>query len=351
MAKKYTDAELYAMPLDQLRELAFEESGADGDVAHDEAWKEAVEPPAEEPVEQPRGADGKFVKKEEPPVEEPPANEPPAEESPANEPPETPANEPPADDDVEYLDTQRIDLGDGSGVQVFVGRGASELEAAKDLNRQLVQAQENATRKIREQQSEIEARKKADAQAATDQDFVDSEEYKKDPRGYLTKKIREGVTTAMTEQKASEQRHLQAQFDFVALHPEYVTDKGNAARLESEFRRLYPEASEFTVTGLDKAFESLKSSGLLKLQEPEASEPTNNEPPAKVEEPPRIEEPAKQPEPPAAPVRSPKKGSSVSAGRSPAPVVKVGHTEDEMYALPMEKLLDFANRQLAQNRG
>lgn len=347
MAKKYTDAELYAMPLEQLRELAFEESEQDGDATHNAAWKEAAgEPPVEEPGEQPRGADGKFVKKEEPPeppAEEPPANEPPVEEPPSNEPPEPPAVE----EDVEFLDTQRIDLGDGSGVQVFVGRGSSELEAAKDLNRQLVQAQENATRKIREQAQQISDQKKADAQSATDQDFVESEEYKKDPRGYTMRKIREGVTSALAEQKASEQRHLQAQFDFVALHPEYVTDKANAGRLESEFRRLYPEAIEFTVTGLDKAFESLNASGLLKLQEPEASEPTNNEPPAKVEEPPRIEEPTKQPEPPAAPVRSPKKGSSVPAGRSPAPVVKVGHTEDEMYQLPMDKLLDLANRQLA----
>lgn len=342
--KKYSEAELDAMSLDQLRDLAFEEQ-AEIDAA---AAKAAAgeQPPVEEPGEQPRGADGKFVKKEEPsvpPVEEPPVVEPPAEEPPANEPPEPPAVE----EDVEFLDTQRIDLGDGSGVQVFVGRGASELEAAKDLNRQLIQAQENATRKIREQAQQIADAKKTDAQAQADQDFVDNEEYKKDPRGYLTKKIREGVTTAMSEQKASEQRHLQAQFDFVALHPEYVTDKVNAGRLESEFRRLYPEANEFTVTGLDKAFESLKQSGLLKLQEPEASEPTNNEPPARVEEPPRIEEPTKQPEPPAAPVRSPKKGSSVPAGRSPAPVVKVGHTEDEMYTMNMDKLLDLANRQLS----
>lgn len=345
MARKYTDAELYAMPMDQLRELAFEE-GAENEVVENPP---AEQPTVEEPVEQPRGADGKFVKKEEPepPATEPPENsEPPANESPEN--PESPAAEPPVEEEeVEFLDTQRIDLGDGSGVQVFVGRGASELEAAKDLNRQLVQAQENATRKIREQQVEIETRKKADAQSAADQDFVDSEEYKKDPRGYMTRKIKEGVTTAISEQKASEQRHLQAQFDFVALHPEYVTDKVNATRLENEFRRLYPDATEFTVTGLDKAFESLQRDGLLKLKEPEASGPTNVEPPARVEEPPRIEEPTKPAEPPAAPVRSPRKASSVSTGRSPAPVVKTGHTEDEMYTMPMDKLAELANRQLA----
>jgi hypothetical protein len=342
--KKYTEAEMYAMPFEQLRELALEE-----EAEREAAAKEAAEqPPVEEPGEQPRGADGKFVKKEdaEPPANEPP--EPPENEPPANEPPEPPANEPPEpEEEVEYLDTQRIDLGDGSGVQVFVGRGASELEAAKDLNKQLVQAQENATRKIREQAQQIADAKKTDTQAAADQDFVDSEEYKKDPRGYLTRKIRDGVSTAIAEQRASEQRHLQAQFDFVALHPEYVTDKVNAGRLEHEFHRLYPDATEFTVTGLDKAFESLQRDGLLKLKEPEASEPTNNEPPTKVEEPPRIEEPTKPAEPPAAPVRSPKKGSTVSAGRSPAPVVKVGHTEDEMYAMPMDKLLEHANRQLA----
>lgn len=330
-----TESELKALSLDQIRDLAMQEAA---ELEAEAAKKAEVVPPVEEPpvveaeeppaveepvVEQPRGADGKFVKKEETPV--PPVVE---------EPPES-------DEDFEYITERRIDLGDGSGIQVFVGRGESELAAQMNLTDQLVEAQANATRKIREQNEELSKRKAADAQAKTDEDFVESEEYKKDPRAATKRMIDRQVKTIIAEKDASAKRHLQAQLDFVALHPDYVADvkNGNAERLTNEFNRLYPTATEFTVTGLDKAFESLKQSGLLVLKAPEASAPTKIVVKEKVEETPRIEEPPTPPVTPVTPVRSPlRKASSVSSKSSGAPVVKTEPTEDELYKMPMEKL-------------
>lgn len=335
-----SEAELDAMSIDQIRDLAMQEAAeleaeaaknsekqpeGEAEVPVVEEPPVVEQPPTEEPpvTEQPRGADGKFAKKEEKPPE--PPTEPPVEET---------------DEDVEYITERRIDLGDGSGVQVFVGRGDSELAAQMDLTDQLIKAQENATKKIREQNEELSKHKAADAQAKADENFVESEEYKKDPRSYLDRKIKQGVTDAIAEQKASEKRHLQAQLDFVALHPDYVPDpkNGNAERLTSEFQRLYPTATEFTVTGLDKAYESLKTSGLLVLKAPEASAPTKVVVKEKVEETPRIEEPPTPPVTPVPPVRSPRKASSVSSTHSGAPAVKTEPTEDELYSMPMGKL-------------
>jgi hypothetical protein len=51
-----------------------------------------------------------------------------------------------------------IDLGDGTGVQRFVGEGPDELSAYKDLNQKLTKAQEHATRKIAQQRNQLRAR-------------------------------------------------------------------------------------------------------------------------------------------------------------------------------------------------
>jgi hypothetical protein len=333
-----SDAELDAMSIDQIRELAMQETAElEAEAAkvsekqpEAEAEVPVVEAEAEVPVveappvtEQPRGADGKFAKKEEPVVVPPVVEE-------------------PGDEDFEYITERRIDLGDGSGIQVFVGRGETELAAQMNLTDQLVVAQENATRKIREQNEELGKKKAADAQAKIDEDFVESEEYKKDPRGATKRMIERQVAATIAERDATAKRHLQAQLDFVAIHPDYVPDpkNGNAERLTAEFRRLYPTATEFTVTGLDKAYESLKQSGLLVLKAPEASAPTTTVVKEKVEETPRIEETPTTPVTPVPPVRSPRRASSVSSTHSGTPVVKTDATEDELYSMSMDKLTE-----------
>src|SRR6266581_1874578 len=144
---KKSDAELEGMSLEELRQLAVEEAEeieieaakavavatetseekATREAAEVEAAKvaekEAAEKEAAEKTEQERDVQGRF-KKVEPPV-------------------------PPEDEPDEYIFRREIDLGDGTGVQVFEGRGETELDAIKELNDKLVVAQENATRELR----------------------------------------------------------------------------------------------------------------------------------------------------------------------------------------------------------
>jgi hypothetical protein len=88
-----------------------------------------------------------------PPVDAPatpPADAPPVVDTPpVAAPPTDPAPEPPKQTTPVRLE-RVIDLGDGSGVQKFIGEGPDELAAYKDLTAKFEKAQENATRKIRE---------------------------------------------------------------------------------------------------------------------------------------------------------------------------------------------------------
>src|SRR6266699_2367088 len=159
---KKSDAELEGMSLEELRQLAVEEAeeieieaakavaeqeAADAIAAEKAAAvatetseekatreaaeveaakvaeKEAAEKEAAEKTEQERDVQGRF-KKVEPPV-------------------------PPEDEPDEYIFRREIDLGDGTGVQVFEGRGETELDAIKELNDKLVVSEENGN-KIRD---------------------------------------------------------------------------------------------------------------------------------------------------------------------------------------------------------
>src|SRR6266704_5157746 len=113
---EHTEEQLENMSLEQLRELALS-SGATLQAL-------PAAPPAEpaKPTEAPRDAQGRFT-----------SPEPPA--------PVTEA-EPVEDEPVLYR--REIDLGDGSGTQVFEG------ETLEELVDKLADAQKHATRKIRD---------------------------------------------------------------------------------------------------------------------------------------------------------------------------------------------------------
>ena len=242
------------------------------------------------------------------------------------------------DEPEQYIVKSEIDLGDGSGVQVFKGTGATELEALRDQNAKLVEAQRNATKKIHDLNSKVKAEDTRTAQQKTDDEYVIAQRLQKEP----TRMIRDVVTEVIAEREASTQRNLNAQQAFVDSHPDYIADpaSGNGMRMMSEFQRLNPDAQEFTEVGLEKAYQSLKSSGLLKLKVEEAGGTTDEE--AKVTE--RIVQPKVESTQP----RSPRKASTVSIRGGAVPVVKTGPTEDELYSMPLEKLKQLSNEQLAK---
>lgn len=234
----------------------------------------------------------------------------------------------------QFVYKKEIDLGDGSGIQVFTGRGPTKDEAFEDFAEKMAEAQRNATIKIRSLNQKIKAEDTRTAQQKTDDEYVIAQRLQKEP----SRAIRDVVKEVIEERESASARSLAAQQNFVDSHPDYVADADNGRRIMSEVQRL--GFSEFTDQSLEKAYQSLKASGLLKLKTEEASEPTE----VKAEATQRIAEPKVE----ATQVRSPKKSSTVSTRGAGAPVVKTGISEDELYSMPLDKLKKVANEQLAR---
>lgn len=234
----------------------------------------------------------------------------------------------------EIIVRKEIDLGDGSGVQVFSGKGATEHEAYEELAENLAEAQRNATKKIRELNSKVKIEDTRTAQQKTDDEYVIAQRLQKEP----TRAIRDVVAEVIAEREAALVRSQNAQQNFVDSHPDYVADKDNGQRITAEVQRL--GFNEFTDESLEKAYQSLKASGLLKLKVEEAGGTTEEE----TKEPQRIVETKVETTQP----RSPRKASTVSVRGAGAPVIKTGPTEDELYSMPLDKLRSMANKQLAE---
>lgn len=234
----------------------------------------------------------------------------------------------------QFVYKKEIDLGDGSGVQVFTGKGATALEALEELTENLAEAQRHATKKIHELNSRVKAEDTRTAQQKTDDEYVIAQRLQKEP----SKTMREVVNEVIAEREEATKQSLAAQQTFVDTHPDYVADADNGRRITAEVQRL--GYNEFSEQSLEKAYQSLKASGLLKLKAEEAGGTTE----AKTEETQRIVEPTVEATQP----RSPKKASTVSTRGAGAPAVKTGLSEDELYSMPMDKLRQISNEQLAR---
>lgn len=237
----------------------------------------------------------------------------------------------------QYVVRSEIDLGDGSGVQVFTGAGATELEALRDQNTKLVEAQRNATKKIHDLNSKVKAEDTRTDQQKADQKYLIAEMFKKDPEAAM----KEVARRERAEEKVAEARERQVQQQFVDSHPDYVADPDNARRITSEVQRL--GFTEFTESSLEKAYQSLKASGLLKIKAEEAGGTTEDQ----AKEAQRIAETKVEATQP----RSPKRSSTVSMRGASPTVIKTGLTEDELYALPLDQLKKISNEQLAKAGG
>ncbi len=370
---KKSDAELEGMSLEELRQLAVEEAeeieieaakavaeqeAADAIAAEKAAAvatetseekatreaaeveaakvaeKEAAEKEAAEKTEQERDVQGRF-KKVEPPV-------------------------PPEDEPDEYIFRREIDLGDGTGVQVFEGRGETELDAIKELNDKLVVAQENATRELRTIQKKHpkEPTPPAEPAISEDMEYVFKQQFDKKPSEAFKSMFKEltgmdigefktwqAAQRAAEEARTSQEKSLGIQREFVLAHPEYITSEENGNKIRDWVQSH--NYNEFTQENLEKAFEDLSGSGLLTLKTDGASAPTKTEVKTEVKAA-RIETPVTEVVTEVPQVRSPKKASTVSSKGSPAPVIKTEPTEDEAYTMPLEQLKALAEKQLRE---
>lgn len=321
--QKQIDTE--TMPLADLRALAFAEAEKEAAKAAEDAKAAAV---ATEPKERTRDAQGRFVK-EDGSVDDDQAET--AEEKTAREAAEaTEAAKKAAELVPEEIVVERTIDVDGE-IKVFRGRGKTRSEALEDLTDKLAESNKHASRTIREREAELKKSK----QNLEDDDFVIEQRFKEKP----AQTVKELVAKGIAEERAATQRSEAAQNEFVETHPDFIADKstGNGDRIMQWVKSH--GYTEFTVDNLDKAYQDLKKSGLLKLKTTDASGTTE----VKEETTQRTADASTD----TTQSRSQKKSSSIST-RGGAPVIKTEPSEDELYSMPMDKLRQLSNDQLAK---
>lgn len=263
------------------------------------------------------------------------------------------------EDTGEQVFRREIDLGDGSGVQVF------EAPTLEELVDKLAKAQVNATKKIRELNSKIkevqpkrETETPKEREFSSDEEFVISQEMMSKPSKAFKKMFKEMVGLDITEFRTTVERmnafneaqtRAQAEADieagkaraaesFLAAHPEYVPNQSNGTRLSRAVNLLIKEEQaegrEIDYgTLLLKAYDDLKSSGLLEIKSEESAKETTG-----TDEP-RIEESVRT-----VPVQRPvKRASTITTRSTTTRVAKAEPTEEELYTMPLDKLRELAN--------
>lgn len=287
-----TAVDLQNMPLEELKKLA------EAEVASAVSAVSANGETAPTSETQPRGPDGKFVAAPAPAAELP----------------------------VVY---QRIiDLGDGSGVQVF------QADSAEELIDKLAEAQTHATRKIRElnkAQKETPAPVTEISSLSPDEEYVLAQTLMTNPSKVIRAEIErqfgmpvEDVKKTLAEHK---QDSLSRKNDATAkawadANPDYYADDANGRKMVAYINKFY--GGQATTENLTAAFQDLNSSGLLRAKP--------------------VEAPPVAPAAPAPPARRSSGLSAQSTVVAPPPVT--GElTEAQLRAMPLEELAILANRQ------
>lgn len=195
---------------------------------------------------------------------------------------------------------REIDLGDGSGVQVFEG------ETAEVLIDKLTEAQRNATIKIRQQTHLLkrpvkpavkpEPTRPAVAPLSPDEEFQIGQQFGTAPSRYFERLFEATVGmkpselhTDLAETRARNKDIAETMVgqEFVVDHFEdYVPTPRNYRTIKSF---LTDEGLEFTKENLDYAFQELSTSGLL--EKPQASKPAEPSDGPRIEKKPVTQKP------------------------------------------------------------
>lgn len=250
------------------------------------------------------------------------------------------------DEDEEDEDkfVREIDLGDGSGVQVFK---ASTQDKLLD---KLADAQRNATIKIRQQADQLKKFSVQKAKDDADNEYILGQEqitkpttaFKKmfkettgvDIETFKTKWERVEALEAAQNKQSVEDRKNAAATDFIQAHPEYIPNKANGARLEKAVNILIADAERQNrqpdfASIVEAAFKDLSDSGLLALKSDEPA-------PATVEPTPE-------------PVKTAKKSSGLSSRvRTITTPRSTEPSEDDLYEMPLDKLRTLAIKKANQ---
>lgn len=264
----------------------------------------------------------------------------------------------PVEDDAAetFVARREIDLGDGSGVQVFEAEGESEKESLEALADKIADAQRNATKKIREQEAELKelrartSKPPEPKQITDDEEYVYSQELQKKPLATLKKMWKEltgyEVEDFVTAKQAADavtaaQRSTQAINTFIATHPDYEDDPKAGGDKNGQLMRmkLAEMGLPCTSENLSKAYSQLKQSGLLTLKGEKAESGADD----KAKEPERIVQPKVEATP-----RVTKKTSGISThSRATTVPTNVEPSEDEISKMSLDQLRELGNKQLS----
>jgi hypothetical protein len=231
-----------------------------------------------------------------------------------------------------------IDLGDGSGTQVF------EAPTPEELIEKLATAQENATRKIRELTAAAhKPEPPAPVELNPDEEFVLSQEFLQSPTKAFAKLFQKNTGMTIEEFRAEQakvtqltrnSRDFNAGREFALAHRDdfYGSDRN----IDRMTKWLKVEGLPATVENLAKAYTDLNESGLL---ESRPADQNDDEPTTRREAQPRI----------AAPVQKvvgqrraasglSSRGGSAGSPRSQEPTV------DDLYKMPLDQLEALARK-------
>lgn len=270
---------------------------------------------------------------------------------------ETKAPETVVEDEPEtFIARRELDLGEGAGAEIFEAEGATKEEALEALADKIADAKLNATKKIRQQEAELKDFRARSAEPpkpkelSADDEYVIAQELQKNPSKAIRRVFKEltgyEIEEFATAKQAadaviSSQRQNEAVSRFVATHDDYE-DKGDGGDRNGQLMRMKLAELKLPVTSenLSKAYNALKQSGLLTLKNAEEAHADTTE---KTEGSGRIVQPRVE----AAQTRTRKTSTIGTHNRTTATPVNTEPSEDEAYRMPMEKLRELANKQLA----
>lgn len=223
-----------------------------------------------------------------------------------------------------------IDLGDGSGAQVF------EAPTLEELVEKLGTAQEHATRKIREL---TQVQRAAEPVIDENEEFVLSQQFLQSPTKAFADlfKRNTGMTVeefkqaqAKTNKLTASQEEFNVGQEFIRTQPDYFPSEKNGRKIE---KWVKTEGLPFSIDSVQKAFADLSESGLLETK-PQNQDATSNTDDAGNS---RIANTVTA-------VSTVRRAASGVSSRRITPVVATTLTEEDIYNMPMEKLAELASR-------
>lgn len=236
----------------------------------------------------------------------------------------------------EFFAERSFDLEDGAGSQVYKGKGASREDALEDLSNNLIVAQKNATKRIKE----LKAPKPQEPVISKEQESLLAAELVQKPSETITKILKaHGIdlddvkesTKFIKSQKEAGKKKASAD-SFVAQHPDYA-DTDHNGKLINKWCELH---NDFSLDSFNKAYQDLNDSGLLQVKGEEAGRGQEKDKPTT-----RTEEEVEVISP-----RVTKKTSGLSTHRRTVVPVATEPSEDELYSMPLDKLRALANKHL-----